>query len=141
VLADDDPKWRPHAYEDDLWGWSVRMQWPAVKLLDFAGREEALEASPNPMAKIVLAHLKAIQTQRDPANRRFWKFRLVRGLYERGFSAEDVRQLLRLIDWLMELPPPTQAEFETELDEYQGAQRMPFVTSFERRGMLKLIEH
>ncbi|HKI30252.1 MAG TPA: hypothetical protein VKA46_00070 [Gemmataceae bacterium] len=26
--------------------------------------------------------------------------RLVRGLYERGFSARDVRELFRILDWI-----------------------------------------
>ncbi len=141
VLADDDPSWRPEQYEDELWGWSVRMHWPAVKLLDYANREAALEEESNPFAKVVLAHLKALQTRRDPATRRFWKFRLVRGLYERGFSAENVRQLFRLIDWLMELPSPAQRAFRRELDEFEEGRRMPYVTSIERDGMLRVIEH
>jgi hypothetical protein len=65
---------------------------------------------------------------------------LVRGLYERGFSKEDVRQLFRVIDWLMELPQRAQLQFEQEVDEYAEGRKMPFVTGFERRGMRKLIE-
>jgi hypothetical protein len=63
----------------------------------------------------------------------------VRGLYERGFSAEDVRQLFRFIDWLMELPEQVQEAFDQDVDEYEEGRRMPFVTSFERRGMVKAI--
>jgi len=140
VLADDSPDWRPDRFEDELWGWSVRMGWPTVKLLDYANRDAELERSKNPFAKVVLAHLKALETKKDPATRRTWKFRLVRGLYERGFTSEDVRQLLRVIDWLMELPPRLQGAFRQELDEYEEGHQMPFVTSFERGGMLKLIE-
>jgi hypothetical protein len=139
VLADDDRKWRPDHFEEELWGWSAGMRWPSAKLLDFVGREQFLEDSPNPFAKVVLAHLKALQTRGDPAARRHWKWRLVRGLYERGWDAENVRQLFRLIDWLMELPPPFEEQFEHDLDEYEEGLRMPFVTSIERRGMLKLI--
>jgi hypothetical protein len=140
VLADDDPEWRPDHHEEELWGWSVRMGWPSVKLLDYADREAELERSKNPFAKVVLAHLKALETRQDPAGRRTWKFRLVRGLYERGFRREDVRQLFRLIDWLLELPPPVQRQFQREVDDYEEGRRMPFVTGFERRGMLRLIE-
>ncbi len=140
VLADDDPDWRPDHYADELWGWSVRMAWPPVKLLDYAGRVEELERSKNPFAKVVLAHLKALETREDPAGRRTWKFQLVRGLYERGFSREDVRQLYRMIDWLLELPPQVQEQFEQEVDEYQERQRMPFVTGFERRAMRQMLE-
>jgi hypothetical protein len=35
-------------------------------------------------------------------------------------EAEDVRQLLRFIDWLMELPEALEREFEQELERYGG---------------------
>jgi hypothetical protein len=140
VLADDDPNWRPDHFEEELWGWSVLMRWPPVNLLDYANRVGELEGSQNPFAKVVLAHLKALETRQDPAGRRTWKIRLVRGLYERGFSSEDVRQLFRMIDWLMELPPRLEAAFRRELDTYEEGRRMPFVTSIERYGMLRMLE-
>jgi hypothetical protein len=140
VLADDDPNWRPDHFADELWGWSVRMGWPPLKLLDYADRVAELEGSENPFAKVVLAHLKALETRQEPAGRRTWKLRLVRGLYERGFSTEDVRQLFRVIDWLMELPPRVGRRFEQELDEYEEGRRMRYVTSIERSGMRKMIE-
>jgi hypothetical protein len=144
VLADENDTWRPHSYRDELWGWSLRMTFPVVKLLDYADREAELEADTNPFARVVLAHLKAQQTRRAPDARRLWKFRLVRGLYERGFKAEDVRQLFRLIDWMMELPPALDSLFWEEIQNYQEERTMPFVTTPERygirKGMLRLIE-
>ena len=53
---------------------------------------------------VVLAHLKTLETRRSPADRYAWKLRLVKGLYQRGMDAEDVRQLFRFIDWIMDLP-------------------------------------
>lgn len=144
VLADDDPDWRPSVYRDELWGWSARMTFPSAKVLDYAGREAELEADSNPFAKVVLAHLKALQTRRDPEERRAWKFRLVRGLYERGFTAQDVRQLFRLIDWLMELPPALDQVFWDQVQSYEEERKMPFLTTPERIGirkwMLEVIE-
>ena len=120
------------------------MIFPQVKLLGWADREAEPEADSNPFARVVLAHLKALETRRDPQLRRTWKFRLVRGLYERGFRAEDVRQLFRLIDWLMELPPALDDLFWDEVENYHKERTMPFVTTPERigikRGMLQLIE-
>jgi hypothetical protein len=145
VLADDDPRWRPDSYAWELWGFSKRMKFPPVKLLDYAGRERELEESRNPFAKVVLAHLKALATRRNPDDRRAWKFRLVRGLYERGFRAEDVRQLFRLIDWLLELPSALDELFWKDVTSYQEERTMPFVTTPERYGiklgMLQLIEN
>jgi hypothetical protein len=98
VLADDDPDWRPGEFRSRLFGCEAGIRFPQVKLLDFAAHEAMLEASTNPFAKVVLAHLKALETRGDPANRYAWKVRLVRGRSERGFSAKDVRELFRVID-------------------------------------------
>jgi hypothetical protein len=64
VLADDDPNWRPNSYQEALWGWSVRMTFPPVKIFDYANREAELEADSNPFARVVLAHLKALLWRR-----------------------------------------------------------------------------
>src|SRR5207249_9444624 len=93
VLADDDLNWRPEEFRQSLFGCDVGIRFPAAKLLDFAAHEAMLEASTNPFAPVVLAHLKARQTHGDPGGRYAWKLRLVRGLYERGFSAKEVREL------------------------------------------------
>jgi hypothetical protein len=142
VLAD--PAWRPTEFGYALFRCEVGIRFPAVKLLDFAEQEAALEASANPFAHVVLAHLKARQTHGQPADRHTWKLRLVRGLYERGFSPKDVRQMFRLIDWLMELPPALAKVFRQDLDRIQEERRMPYVTSIERlarcEGLCKGIE-
>jgi hypothetical protein len=144
VLADDDPGWRPREFHESLFGCESILRFPTAKLLDFAVRDDELEASENPFAKVVLAHLKARQTKDNPGDRRSWKIRLVRGLYERGFSAKDVRELFRVIDWLMELPPPLDNEFWDDVDKIQQEGRMPFITTPERvgveRGLRKGIE-
>jgi hypothetical protein len=88
----------------------------------------------------VLAHLKARQTQGDAIGRHTEKTRLVRGLYERGFSARDVRELSRVIDWFMVLPQPVEETFRIELEKFQEEKHMPYVTSIERgaiRGALR----
>jgi hypothetical protein len=137
VLAEDDPNWRPAEFRENVFGCETGIRFPAVKLLDFAAQEAALEASTNPFSKIVLAHLKARETHGNPADRHAWKLRLVRGLYERGFSAKDVRELFRLIDWLMVLPPVLSGVFLQEVDQIQEERRMPFVTSIELRGLAR----
>jgi hypothetical protein len=144
VLADDSPTWQPSGYRDSLWTWSVGMSFPVVKLLAYREREAELEADSNPFAKVVLAHLKALETRDDPETRRVWKFRLVRGLYERGFGEEDVRKLFRLIDWLMELPGALDNLFWDDVMAFQEERTVPFMTTPERieyrKGMMRAIE-
>jgi hypothetical protein len=144
VLADDDPNWRPNEFRQELFGCKSAICIPTAKLLDFAAYEAELEASLNLFSKVVLAHLKAMQTQNDPATRHPWKVRLVRGLYERGLSAKDVRELFRVIDWLMELPEPLTIAFWQDVEKFQEERRMPFISTPERvavwRGLHKGIE-
>ncbi len=135
VLTDEDRGWRPDRYNHELWGCSVDFRFPTVKLLDYAGQEAALEAHANPFATVVLAHLKMLETRGKARDRRSWKFRIVKGLYERGWNADDVRQLFRFIDWVMELPTGLEAAFWQELSDYQETRRMRYITSVERYGM------
>jgi hypothetical protein len=137
VLADDDADWRPTDFRSSLFGCEAGIRFPAAKLLDFAAHAAMLEASSNPFAQVVLAHLKARETQDDPAGRHVWKVRLVRNLFERGFSPKDVRELFRLIDWLMELPPALAGLFTQDVDKIQEERRMPYVTSVERFALRK----
>jgi len=132
VLADDDPDWRPTDFYSNLFGCEAGIRFPTVKLLDFAAHEAMLEASDNTFAQVVLAHLKARETHGDPASRYDWKVRLVRNLYERGFGPKDVRELFRVIDWMMELPPALAHVFRQDLDKIQEERSMPYVTSIER---------
>jgi hypothetical protein len=132
ILADDDPAWRPSQYGYGRWGFRTGTEFPIVKLLDYAPQSEALETDPNPFATVVLAHLKTLETRQAPADRKAWKLRLVKRLYERGMEAEDVRQLFRFIDWIMDLPEELEQRFGQELIAYQQEKRMPFITIVER---------
>ena len=134
VLADDRADWRPDHFGYDLWDCSVEMRFPAVKLLDFAGREAELERSSNPFAVVVLAHLKAQETAGDNRRRYTWKVRLIKGLYARGWGRDDVRQLVRLIDWFLQLPKRVESRVEKEIEAFEQEKQMPYVTSFERLG-------
>jgi hypothetical protein len=137
VLTDDQPEWRPDRFEYDRWGCSVGIRFLVAKLLDYQGQEEALERSANPFAAVVLAQLKALETRQEPQTRWQWKVRLVKGLYERGLSPEQVRQLFRLIDWMLALPEELDESFHEEIHRFQEERRMPYITSIERLAMKK----
>jgi len=118
----------------------VSWRFLVAKLLDYAADEQALEQSANPFASVALAHLKAVETKADPAARRHWKLRLVKGLYQRGWQAEEVRQLFRVIDWLIDLPEELQNQFKHEVYRYEEGRHMPYLSSLERDAMEKGME-
>jgi hypothetical protein len=135
ILGDDRPGWRPNKFSLSLWGCSNTFEFPVVKLLDYAGQEDDLERDPSPCAAIVLAHLKTLATRDDPNSRHAWKLRLIKGLFDRGFSADDIRQLFRLIDWMMILPATLEIVFRDEIHRFEEERKMPYVTSIERLAM------
>jgi hypothetical protein len=133
VLADATASFRPSAYVRERWGCALRFRFPIRKLLDLQVRWAELEADPNPFALVVMAHLKA-QESKDGATRKGAKMRLVRLLYQRGYSREDILELFRVLDWLLQLPDGLEREFRRELIAFEEQTDMPYITSIERLG-------
>jgi len=71
------PSFRRATYQQSRWGCEFTFRFPVQKLLDWRARWGELEASPNPFALVVMAHLKAQECQDGPT-RKGWKLRLVR---------------------------------------------------------------
>ncbi len=132
ILGDRHRKWRPNAYAQHAFGCGLQFNFPIVKLLDFETKLDELERSSNPFASVILAHLMTVKTVRQPAGRYAWKLRILRALYLRGVAAADLRQLFRVIDWLMELPPLMEKQFRMEIDQIESEHNMPYITSVER---------
>ena len=130
VLADEQESWRPTEYSYEIWGCRVLLQYPIVKLLDY--RASILEESTNPFAVIVAAHLTTLQTGQNPQGRYQGKLRIVKSLYQRGYSRQDILELFRLIDWMMTLPSSLQSGFKQEIRRFEEETNMPYVTSVER---------
>jgi Domain of unknown function (DUF4351) len=124
ILCDESLAWRPHEYG-------------AVKLLDWRDRMNELESSNNPFATVVMAHLKVIETKRDVDQRKAWKFRLTRGLYEKGYDRQEILDLYRFLDWILVLPKEIEREFWQELQSFEEERRVTYVTNAERFGIEK----
>jgi hypothetical protein len=135
VLGDDRPDWRPDRFGYTLCGCTVGIQYPVVKLLDYAANQAELETDPNPFAALVLAYLNTQETRQDPAERQVWKLRVIRGLYQRGWSAEEVRRLFRFIDWMMDLPAELEEQVWQEIIRFEQGKAMPYITTVERRAL------
>ena len=109
VLGDASPTWRPMRYRRACGAVASasNFRWSNCGTYRRAGT--TLEASDNPFAMVVMAHLQARATRRDPEGRLQWKLRLIRRLYERGYARQDVLEMLRFIDWVLTLPAGLEA--------------------------------
>jgi hypothetical protein len=137
ILGDERETWRPEPFESELWGCRVQFEFPMIKLLDYLPCWAELEASQNPFAIVVMAHLKTKETRNDAVARKEWKFKLTRSLYEQGYERQDILNLFRFIDWILELPEGLKQSFRNELEEYERERQMPYVTSIEQMAEAK----
>jgi hypothetical protein len=132
VLGDDNPGWRPSAFTYGRWGCRTGIEFLVVKLLDYGDSVNELQNSANPFSAVVLAHLQSRATRSDPLSRRQWKIRIVKELYRHNWTADDIRELFRIIDWILDLPDDLQQAFRGEIHQYEEENSMPYVTSIER---------
>jgi hypothetical protein len=137
VLTDDNDLWRPGKFSYELWGCKVTFEYPVVKLADYQDRWAELESSDNPFDVVVMAHLKTRETQHDPNHRHFWKYYLIRHLYDRGYQRQDILNLFRFIDWMMRLPDDLEQQWIAQVAQLEAERHMQYVTSVERFAMQK----
>lgn len=139
VLADEEAGWRPDSYGFEVLGCRHTLEFPIVKLIDYADRTESLEANPNPFALVTAAHLHTRRTKSDPQARYRAKLNLVRSLYRHGWERQRILDLFAVLDWMMRLPNTLEQRLWQDIATIEGETKMPYVTSVERlatqRGM------
>jgi hypothetical protein len=138
VFTDTVAGYRPDCHRDARWGCRVVFRFPTAKLLDWSAprRWRMLENSDNVFALVVMAQIRA-RASRDPEERRAWKFRLVRLMYERGHERAIILELLRIIDWMIRLPAGLEKAFWRDAHQLEEATKMAYVMSIERIGIEK----
>jgi hypothetical protein len=136
ILVDADENWRPSIYKKELWGSSIEMNFPIIKLIDYKSRIKELETSTNPFALVILAQLAALekQPQVDKLNS---KINLIKWLYTRGWKREDVMALLTFLDWVFALSEQFELKCKEVIENLEEELHVDYVTSFERMGIEK----
>lgn len=130
ILADLDPNWRPVEDRFELGGFGTHTWFPICKVLDRIEGDWAHD--PSLVSQVARAQIAALRTSSDPEARFNAKTQLVRNLYDLGYDASDVREIFRLIDWMMHLRPDLSRRFRNELNDFEKERNMPYVTSVER---------
>ncbi len=135
VLTDRHKRWRPREYQYELLGTRLSLRFSSVKLLDYQNRAAELESSANLFSIVVLAHLRLLETARDPQQRLHWKLTLTKLLYERGYSKHEVINLYKFLDWLIFLPTELQHAYNVEVDRIEEEHKMPYLSLREREAV------
>lgn len=149
VLADLDEQWHPNQYTFRIGNFESRLQFSTCKLIDKLASE--WENDHSLPVQVARAQIEALRTAGDPEGRYRAKWQLVRNLYHLAYTADEVREIFRFIDWMMSLRDDLSSKFEKELAELEESLTMPYITSVERiaeargeareetRGMARLL--
>ncbi|HEX4950342.1 MAG TPA: DUF4351 domain-containing protein [Blastocatellia bacterium] len=135
LITGGSKSYQEKSYEAKRWGCELTFRFPVVKIVDYEDRWAELEASRNPFALAVMAHLRVRQARGDNEKKYVWKRELIFRLYEKGYSKLEIFAFFRFVDWVIELPKELSRNLSTEIYEYQEKKRMPYISSWERLVM------
>ena len=130
VLADLRAGWIPDKDVFQVGEFKTFTSFPMCKLID---RIDTDWKSDNSLpVQLARAQIAALRTAGDPEGRYLAKWQLIRNLYDLGYSANEVRELFRLIDWMMHLRSDLEERLMNEVTELEEELDMPYVTYIER---------
>jgi predicted transposase YdaD len=135
LLTDASKRWRPCAFSYQLLGCEMRIDFPIVKLQDYADRVDELLMLDNPFALVTVAHLLTQQTKGNAHRRRIAKWHLTKQLYQRNWDRQRIINLYRVIDWIMSLPKELDARLHEGIVQWERRNAMTYLSSIERIGM------
>ncbi|MFN3689525.1 MAG: hypothetical protein ACK4UU_01215, partial [Fimbriimonadales bacterium] len=110
LLTDKDPNWRPSRYERGLAGCRTQFEFVVCKLTDFDEAQLRAVAPSNPAALVMLAFRQAMEAA-SPDVLFQARVELMRLALEMGYTPEQVREILRLLEWAMKLPKELEREY------------------------------
>jgi hypothetical protein len=129
VLADLRADWKPDTYRYSRLGCEVTFRYPVCKLLEILPRLEDDISLPALAAK---AQIAALKTSRNPDLRLAARLRLARSLFDQGNSREEVRDALRLVSWMMQLPREQTLQYRQKIVELYQMNGTAYMTDLEQ---------
>jgi len=130
ILADLREDWLPQEDVFRLGEFQSRLRFPVCKLI--AKLKSEWEHDRSLPVQVARAQVAALRTAGDPEGRYRAKWQLVRNLYDAGYNVEELREIFRLLDWMLHLRDDLSRHFERELVTLEEDLQMPYVTSVER---------
>ena len=137
VLADTHKQWKPTSYGFTVLGCKLSLEFPVAKLTDYEERLDELLESDNAFGWITAAHILTQKTRKQHQERYEAKLRVVRILYQHRWDKQRIIDLLYIADWLMQLPDWLNSRIWQELETIEEKEKMEYITSIERLGMVR----
>ena len=140
ILGDTRRKWRPTSYHYQSLGCGITFRFCICKTIDFRGKLDDPRYRHQQGLFIIAAHLGTQQHRRNPQQLSAYRLELFVKLNNEGYSPSEIRQLIRLIDWLMPLPDDLKIQFRNQLQQRLPDKTMPHITLFEELALKEGLE-
>ena len=105
------------------------------KTIDFSGKLDDPRYCHQQVLFIIAAHLGTQQHRHNPQQLKDFRLELTVRFSNEGYSPLEIRQLHRLIDWLMPLPDGLKIQFRNQLQQRLPDKSMPHITLFEELAL------
>jgi hypothetical protein len=128
ILGDNRRSWRPADFRYSYGGLGTGTEFGSFKLLDYQSRWDELESTQSRFGIIIMAHLKTVATTGNFAERAKWKWEIAQKIYNKGWSNRDVIIVYNIVDTMMSLPKPLQAEFSAKVKRLEEDRKMPLIS-------------
>jgi len=128
ILGDNRRSWRPADFHYSYGGLGTGTEFGSFKLLDYESRWDELESTQSRFGIIIMAHLKTVATTGNFAERAKWKWEIAQKIYHKGWSNRDVIIVYNIVDTMMSLPKPLQAEFSAKVKRLEEDRKMPLIS-------------
>lgn len=132
LLADGAPNWRPSAFRNEALGVVLSMTFHTAKLRDYVARIDELLASDNPIAWVILVHLRTQQCRHDLERLYVAKWELTKLLCQRGWRQERIIVMFKVINWMMTLPHAYQERYWRAVRRLNKELKMELMNSLEQ---------
>jgi len=140
ILGDTSRKWRPTSYHYQSFGCSITFHFRICKTIDFKGKLDDPRYRHQQTLYIIAAHLGTQHHRHNPQRLKDYRLELTVQFFNEGYSPLEIRQLHRLIDWLMPLPDALKIQFRTQLQQRLPDKSMPHITLFEELALKEGLE-
>ncbi len=137
VLADTHKQWKPTSYGFTVLGCKLSLEFPVAKLTDYEERLDDLLESDNVFGWITAAHILTQKTKKQHQERYAAKLSILRILYQHQWDKQRIIDLFYILVWLMQLPEWLNSQVWQELETIEEKEKMEYITSIERIGIVK----
>ena len=83
-----------------------------------------------------MAQIKAKRIKEGSA-RKDAKIGIIRLMYERGYSKQQIQELFNVIDWMIQIPSALNEDFLNAIYAIEEDKKMPYINTAERVGLEK----